>query len=592
MYGYAGHIVKINLSSGKVRIEDTPASFINCIGGKIAAANFFYENVGNIDPLSPDNIIMFATGPANGSKILMASKLGVYFKSPLTNLFGESYMGGNLMADLKWAGVDALIIYGKSDNPVYIYMDGLNVEIRSAKHIWGLTTSESERVISEEVGDSQVSIVTIGPAGENLVKFACISHNSSLGRKRRGSKAGRLGGGAVLGSKRLKGIVVRRSDSKVEIYDSNLVLTTVKEVLRKVTSDPAGTGANNYRKYGTPGTLFPGLGLGFFPTHYYSRCASVNREKLNPDIIKDKFYRSNLACFNCILACGKYVSVDGTEGKGPEYETIFAFGGLNDIDNYKDIMRIGELCDELGIDTIEAGNVISLALYANEIGRISIGDYSFGNAEKIMELLRMISSRSGIGELLAEGVRTFSEIMNIGDLAIHVKGLSFPGYDPRVLKYMALEYCINNRGADHLRITAYAYEITGRLSRYKKIEDAVAFLVEMEDRNIISDSLILCRFSRFIYEWEDIINIIKGLTGKEYSINDLRAKANWARKLIRLFNIRQGLNPEKDDNLPRRIYDEPISFMDIEYRLSEDEVRKMVKLYYKYRGWNPDGIPT
>jgi len=590
--GYGGHIVKVNLSSGRVEVLDTPKDFINCIGGKVYAAKYFYENVNVRDGFDPSNVLLIATGPANGTKVPMASKVGFYFLSPLTGYFGESYMGGDFTAFMKWAGIDAFIIIGKSDKPVYIYAHDSNVEIRDASSIWGLNTHEAEKLIRENIGFEDASIITIGQAGENLVKFACISHN--FGSKRRESKAGRMGGGAVMGSKKLKGIAVVSSRKDVDVFDSNELLTIVNDVLTRIYKDPR-SGLSNYRRYGTPGSLFYALNAGYFPSHYFTKCGSEFEEEYNPDEIANKFYDHNLACINCPFACGKYVKVkegefSGFEGKHAEYETIFAFAGLTEISKYEYVLKINELCDLYGLDTIETGNVIALLLYAIEKGRVKINNYRFGDFNAIIKLIDDIAFRRGLGDKLAEGVKRFSELMGIQDLAIHVKGLSPSGYDPRVLKSMALEFAVNNRGADHLRMTAYAFELTGRL-KGMNTREMVRYLVEAEDRMIIFDSMILCRFARFIYEWRDLIRVLKAITGIKYSIDKLRDLANYSRSLIRLFNIDRGLKPEIDDDLHRRFYDEKAVFRGKEYSLSRDEVKRMIEYYYEFRGWDKRGRP-
>ena len=593
MYGYGGHIIKINLTSGNIDVEETPKGFINNLGGKVYAAKYFYEYVNVKDPLDPMNILLITIGPASGTKFPMASKTGFYFVSPLTGYFGESYMGGNFMADMKWAGIDAFIIYGRSDKPVYIYAHDIEIEIRNADDIWGLNTHDSEERIKENIGVKDSSVATIGQAGENLVRFANISHN--YGPKRRESKAGRMGGGAVMGSKRLKGIAVVASDKKVDIYNPDIILATIKEGINRLAKDPT-VGTITYRKYGTPATLFPGLSRGFFPSHYWSKGGSDFEEKLDPDKIREKYYVHNLACYNCPFSCGKYIKIgsgkyNGLEGKFPEYETIGAFGGLNEVSRYDEIAKLNELCELYGLDTIETGNVIALLAYAVEKGRLNIDGIKFGDADMIMKLIHNITFRNGIGDKLAQGVKRFSEEAGISDLAIYSKGLSPPAYDPRILKAMAFEYAVNNRGADHMRMTGYSWELSGRLDKLTT-KEKVVFLVDVEDRLIIFDSLILCRFSRYLYWWDDIIRMLYGLTGKKYSVYMLRGKANDTRTYIRKFNLRQGLNPEVDDDLNKRFYNEKIVFKGVEYKIVREEIREMVKTYYILRGWNEKGYPT
>ena len=587
-------MVKVNLSSGRVAVEDTPRDFVDAVGGKMFAARFFHEHVRPEDPFDPDNVLMLAAGPACGTRLPMASKLGLYFISPLTNLFGESYMGGNIMAEMKWAGVDAIIVTGRSDRPVYIYIHDYDVEIRDAGDLWGLTTSEAERRIKEEVGYADASVAVIGPAGEKLVRFANVSHNST--GEGRESKAGRLGAGAVMGSKRLKAIAVKASGRGVEVYDEDGLARLARRVVGKISEDPIGTGAKNYRTYGTPGTLFAGLAKGFFSSHYFGRCGSPYAESLNPEVLRERFYKRSVACYNCPLSCGKITVVEegpykGTRVKGPEYETIFAFGGLNDIADYAAIAKINRVCDELGVDTIEMGNVAALTLYAVEKGRLKLEGFRFGDPESVLRLVEMAATRDGIGDKLAEGVARFAREAGLEDIAVHVKGLSPPGYDPRVLNTMALEYCVSDRGADHLRMTAYAYEILGKLEGLKGPEDVVAFLVDVEDRNIVADSMILCRFSRFIYGWGEVVEALRCITGVERGVEDLRKAANEARTRIRLLNIARGLKPEVDDDLPPRFYNEAVEFQGKTYRLERGEVRRMVREYYRLRGWDGRGYP-
>jgi|Deesub1362B_J571_1020462.scaffolds.fasta_scaffold00005_361 aldehyde:ferredoxin oxidoreductase len=594
--GYGGKIIKIDLSREKVIVEDTPMKILKkYIGGKGFAAKYLYDNLDNIDPLSPENILIIAVGPASGTKIPIAAKIGFFFKSPVTMIFGESYMGGNIMAEMKWAGVDAIIIRGRASKPVYIYIHDGDAEIRDASEVWGLSTHESEDRIKEDIGDNSASVAVIGPAGENLVRYANVSHNH--GPKVRESKAGRTGAGAVMGSKKLKAIAVKAGERKVDVYDSDVVSTLVKEVLTMVSKDPIGTGAKNYRTYGTPITLAYGQELGFFPSKYYTIGGTTIYDKLDPEILKEKYYDHIVACFNCIMSCGKYTCVregkyKGVETKGPEYETIFAFGGLNMIDDYSALAKINEVCDLYGLDTIDTGNIISLAIFAKKKGRLKLDyDISYNDPDGILEIIEKIVYREGIGNSMAEGILPFSREHGIEDLAMHVKGLSPPGYDPRVLKAMALEFSISTRGADHLRMTGYAYEISGILKRYDNLEDKVSFLVDVEDRFIISDSLILCRFSRFIYTWDKLERMIYGLTGFRYSQHELREIARDIRTLIRKFNIRQGLNPNMDI-LSDRYFEEPVKLAkNGEKRISRQEVEEMVKMYYKTRGWREDGYP-
>ncbi len=594
--GYGGRYIEVNLSSGDIKEGKSDAEILKrYIGGKWLAAYYLHKNLDpTIDPLSPENILFVAAGPATGSRVPLASKIGFFFKSPLTGIFGESFMGGNFPAAFRWLGIDYLVIRGAADKPAYLYIDDSHVDLYDARDIWGLNTEETEKALERKHG-SDIEVAEIGPAGEKLIKFAAISHG--YGERKRESKAGRAGGGAVMGSKKLKAIVLKPSKRSVDVYSEELLKDFVKKIGRLIATDPS-TGAANYRKYGTPGTLVPAQKMGFLPSRYWTYGQAPNYESLDPDILLKEYYDHNVACFNCPFACGHISKVKeglfkGLVTKGPEYETIFSFGTNAGVSGYDKLISLNVLCDRYGVDTIDMGNIIAFAIATYNEGRLKLPfPINFGDYESILSLFELIVKREGIGDILAEGIKIAGEKLGLSELAVHVKGLSLSAYDPRRLKGMAISYGIGTRGGGHLRTTAYAYEIRGDIDPDDIGEEKIKFLVDKEDLLSLHDSLVVCRFSRMMYTWERTIEMIKALTGKEWTVEELRNTANEVRTLIRIFNIKAGVVPERDDMLPPKFFKEAVKLRDgREYRITEEEMKTMLKTYYRLRGWDETGHP-
>ncbi|HEW93980.1 aldehyde:ferredoxin oxidoreductase [Candidatus Geothermarchaeota archaeon] len=597
MRGYGGKFVKIDLTKSKVLVEDTPMDLMKSfIGGKWLGAYILYKYLDpKISPLSPGNILFVTSGPATGTPIPMSSKISFFFKSPLTGIFGESTMGGNFPAAFKWVGLDGLMITGRSEKPVYLYITPDEIEIRDADHLWGLDTEKTEEVLISDLG-REIEIAEIGPAGEKLIRFASISHGH--GSRMRESKAGRVGGGAVMGSKNLKAIVLHPHEKKVDVYDVDRVKELSREFISRAVKEPSKSGIKGYREYGTPITVAIAHGDSAFPNHFWENVETPYYEDLDPDLLKEKYYKKRLSCWNCPYSCGKYSIVEeddifkGIEVKGPEYETIFSFGGNADLTDYKAIISLNLLCDRYGVDTIDMGNIIAFTLYAVEKGRIKLDrPVKFGDYESILYLFQLTMERRGIGDVMAEGMKIMAKRLGLEDIAIHVKGLTLAGYDPRRLKGMALSYAIGTRGGGHLRTTSYAYEFKRIIKPEDTGPEKVKFLVDIEDLFSLHDSMIFCRFARFVYDWEFTIEILNALTGFNYEYKWLKEQANYVRTIIRWFNLNAGMKPE-EDTLPPRFFKEGGRKLDgTEVRITREELRSMVKEYYRLRGWDEDGYP-
>ncbi|MCL6639397.1 MAG: aldehyde:ferredoxin oxidoreductase, partial [Firmicutes bacterium] len=436
-----------------------------------------------------------------------------------------------------------------------------------------------DRVLAE-VAVSGAQAVVIGPAGENLVRFACIENNYWR-------SAGRTGMGAVMGSKKVKALVFH-GQAKCEIADPALLKEAVGRIRAKAVDNP---GVKAYQTYGTPVMVGALNGARAFPTRYWSAGSFDRWQEINGDAHQQRFQVKARSCPQCFLACAKDTVV--TEGEhaglrveGPEYETIYSFGGLCCIDRLDEILYLNDLCDRLGMDTITAGNLAGLVIEAAARGRL---DYqlAYGDAGGIARLLQDTASRSGLGADLAGGIKYFSEKWGLTDLAVHVKGLEPAGYDPRVLKGMGLAYATSTRGACHLRATFYKPELSGMIDP-AVTEGKAELFVQFESRLTIFSTLLLCVFFRDLYQWEDLIPVIKACTGWEYTQQELERTANDIVTLTRRFNAREGAT-KKSDTLPDRLFDEPLNGG--KNIITREELAQMVDDYYRIRGWDENGHP-
>jgi len=577
MKGFHNVVLHIDLSQRSFEEESIDDNvYRQLLGGKGLGTYLLLNNTkAGVDPLSADNAIIFATGPVTDTKVYGSCRFGAFTKSPLTGIYSESYAGGKVAEPLSRTGYDAVIIKGAAEKPVYLEISNKKVIFRDASHLWGKDTFETEDAIKAEVGRKDAGVIVIGPAGERLVKFALIENDywRSLGR---------TGAGAVLGSKKVKGIAfygdIRRQVAKPD------AINKMWEELKAISKDDPGT-----KKFHDEGTLqmIPVLNkAGAFPTKYWSLGTYDKWENLTIDALREKCNVKSKACPKCFMACGKLCEVldgrhKGLKIEGPEFETTYTLGGLCMIDDIIEVAYLNDICDRLGIDTMTFGNVAAFTIEASH--RKSIGiRLEYGDVDGIAELLHKIARREGIGAILAEGVRYAAKEWGLEDLAIHVKGLEPAGYDPRVLKSMGLAYAINDRGACHLRTTAYKAELSGIIPP-EQIEGKAEVLIDFEDRHTLCDSLILCRFFRDLYPWEKISEIINATTGMDLDKKGLQKLALDITNKAREFNLREGMT-KADDTLPRRFFEEKLE--DSGKVLPKAEFDKMLSDYYKLKGWD------
>lgn len=582
MKGFFGKLLMVNLTEKSYVAEDIPEQLLRAyLGGKGLGSYLLLNSVpAGADPLSPENRLIFTTGSATGTIVPGSSRYGIYSKSPLTGLYAESYAGGRVAPAMKRTGYDAIIVEGAAAFPVYLEISDSDVRFHDAGHLWGMDTYATEDMVLSEVGSPQAQAVVIGPAGEKMVRFACVENNYWR-------SAGRTGMGAVMGSKKLKAMVFY-GQASCDIADPELLKEAVARIREKSRDNP---GVRFYQTYGTPGMVKTMNGSKAFPTRYWSGGSFDRWEEICGDAHQQRFRVKARSCPQCFLACSKDTVV--TEGKhtglrveGPEYETIYAFGGLCCIDRLDEILYLNDLCDRLGIDTITAGNLAALIMEAGVRGRLDF-ILEYGDAAGVARLLKDMAAGTGPVKDLSLGIKHFSRKYGLEDIAIHAKGLEPPGYDPRVLKGMGLAYATSTRGACHLRATFYKPELSGIIDP-STTDGKAALFVEYENRLTIFNTQILCVFFRDLFLWEDLIPVVKACTGWEYTKEELEEVANKIVTLTRRFNAREGATKESD-TLPPRFFNEPIN--DGQNIITREELKIMVDDYYRIRGWDDTGNP-
>ena len=582
MKGYFKKILMINLTDQTYRDEPVDAAvYHKYLGGKGLATHLLLEkNKPGVDPLSPDNHLIFALGPMNDTRIWGSSRWGVYTKSPQTGIFSESYSGGRVAEPMSRTGYDAFVLEGASTSPVYLEIGDDGVRFHDATDIWGANAYEAQDMVTARVARKDAGILVIGPAGEKMVRFAVIANNYWR-------HAGRSGAGAVMGSKKVKALAFYGS-KKREVADPEAEKAFVKKWAQKSKDLPV---VDFFKNLGTPGMVDILNEFGAFPSRYWSEGTVAHREAISAKTLNRDFTVKPNACRRCFMACGRMTTVrdgrfKGLQVEGPEYETIFAFGGLCLIKTLDEILYLNDVCDRLGMDTITGGNLAAFTIEASLRGKIQ-EKLAYGDTDAIAALLTNIANKEGLGAVLAEGIRHAAKTWGLEDIAIHVKGMEPAGYDPRVLKSMALAYATSDRGACHARTTAFKGEFAG-LVAFDQIEGKAAMLVDFEDRLTLMDAMIGCRFYRDLYLWDEFSQIIKITTGRELDKAGLQRIAANIRDATRAFNLREGIT-HKDDTLPDRFFEQGIGPQ--KKVISREDFAKMKQDYYTIIGWNDQGIP-
>jgi aldehyde:ferredoxin oxidoreductase len=580
MKGVFGRVLNIDLEQKNFSAERiSDEIYKNFLGGKgLATCLLLEKNRPGVDPFSPQNHVVIAVGPACDTNVWGSSRYGIYTRSPLTRIYSESYSGGRVAEFMNRTGYDAFVIRGRASSPTVLEITDNTVKFHDAGEIWGMETYDAQDALHGLFG-REAGVIVIGPAGEKLVRFALVENNYWR-------SAGRTGVGAVLGAKNIKGLAFQGSATK-EVAHPQVLEDLWEEWKEKRKDHPA---VKAFRAAGTPGLVAIVNQMGGFPNRYWSYGTMDGWENISADALHQQLNVRPSACAKCFMACGRFSEVreglhKGLKLEGPEYETIYAFGGLCDIKKIDEILYLNDLCDRLGMDTISTGNLAAFAIEASQRHKI-LDSLSYGDADAVSSLIKKIAYREGIGDTLANGIRYAAHSWGMDDMAIHVKGMEPAGYDPRIFKGMGLSYATADRGACHMRATVFKAEMSGQVPP-EQIEGKAEVMIDFEDRLTLQDSLIVCRFYRDLYLWEGLGAIIHGTMGMKLEQEDLKNLAANIRNATQRFNRREGLT-RHDDTLPPRFFSEPISGGHV---LNKLDFEKMLKDYYKLRGWDHDGAP-
>ena len=598
MFGYAGRILRIDLTNEEVSVQNLPDELAEMyIGGSGLAAKIIYDEMPKeIAPLDPEALLIFSTGPLTGTLVPSSGRIAVAARSPL-GIWGESHAGGMFGPHLKKAGFDAIIITGKAEKPVYLWISDGNVKFRDAEKLWGKDVYETYEIIKRELNDKNVQIAAIGPAGERLVKFASIIFGIG--------KAGRSGMGAIMGSKNLKAIAVKGT-GKIPVAQEAELLKFARELQKQLARSPAAQGL---RKFGTGGGMAAYYHIGNIPIKNHSEGLwdEDKIDKISGRTMSQTLLDRVTPCCNCVIGCKRTVHVK--EGKyaclkadGPEFETLCMLGSNLLNDDLQLIIKANDLCNRLGMDTISTGGVIAFAIEAYEKGLLTKEEtqgleLKWGPSDAIIKLIELIANRQGIGDLLAEGVREASERLGRESekFAVHIKGLEVPAHNPRAFFGHALSYATMNRGACHL---AWPHNpdrgrlvpeigITKQTDRFQSKGKAI-IVKKMQDLMEVFDLLIICKYAISAgLTVSHVITLLELVTGKKISVNELMKIGERSFNLKRILNVNWGIS-SKDDKLPQRL----LKPLEGGTNQQVPDMDLMIQEYYECRGWTPEGIPS
>lgn len=576
MNGFTGKVLRVDLTQRKVSVEmPSEEWYAKYLGGKGLGYRYLLQDLApHTDPLGSNNEIIFMSGPFAGTIIPTSSRMAVLTKSPATGTILVSLVGGGVAAELKYAGYDGIIVSGKASSPVFLYVTDKRVTIENASQLWGKGIHETEKIIREKKWTANAKTLTIGPGGENLVPYACITVDAY-------HQAGRGGAGAVMGSKNLKAIAIKGAKG-IKVDNMPDFLDYIRDIRNNdVLTEPHLWADTD----GTPMIVEVSQGVGMLPTRNFQEGQYEKAEHINSDAVK-KRQKKTRACATCPLGCGRFTQADdGTMVEGPEYETIALAGSNADLASIDGLIHYNKLCDDLGLDTMSTGAVLSYAMEATEKGLHDFG-IRFGEEEKMLAYVKKIAYREGIGAELALGLKKLAAKTGTESIALEVKGLEFPGYDPRVSYGLALAYATSDRGACHQRAFPAEEDAFGQMDPFT-FEGKAAVVKRQQDFNNAKDSLVICDMWRPTSEV--LAKLFTRVTNLPMTGEELMNCGERIWNLGRLFNTREGFT-RADDSLPPRILNEKLKngpardqeFKGEEFKLSLSE-------YYALRGWDDDG---
>jgi len=609
MYGYAGKILHVYLDDGRLEVETPSEEFYRkYVGGTGFGLYYLLKHTPKgADPLGPENTLVFSVSGPTGAPISGQSRLTVNAKSPLTGAVGDAQAGGFFPAEMKFAGFDAFVFHGKSPKPVYLWVKDGQAELRDASHLWGKVTGEVEAILKEELGDRRIEVAQIGPAGENLVRFAAIMNMSNRAN-------GRTGMGAVMGSKNLKAVVVRGNKKSVQFAH-------VKEV-----GQLARWGAKEF-----PDSDVYGLGLlgtaeivrgqnkgGGLPTHNWDSGYFACAENISGHRMADTILKERDTCYACTVRCKRVVEVDNRYKVdpfygGPEYETLATFGSYCNIDDLEAIAYANQLCNMYGMDTISCGATIAWAMDAFEHGYITAKDtdgvcLTFGNAEAMVQMVEKIAKREGFGDILAEGSARAAEKFGekAQDLVVAVKKQEMPAHMPQVKRSLGLIYAVNPYGADHQSSEhdpswkwypeRMAMLGLGEAQPNKVLnKEKVNFALTTEKFYMALNTFNICQFvfgpAWHLYGPDQLAELVKDTLDWDLGIEGIQEVGERTLNMLRAFNAREGFT-RSDDSLPKKLYKPLKGGRSEGIHLTPEELEQAKDWYYEMAGWDENGVPT
>ena len=601
--GYTGKVLRVNLTDQSAKTEDLPLQIArDYIGGAGFGIKLLFDELkSRVDPLGPENKLIFSVGPFTGTSTPCASRMAVTAKSPLSGTVGVALTGGYFPAELKFAGYDMLVIEGRAEKPVYLWIKDGEVSFRSAEDLWGTLTSDCQQMIRNKLGDQNVRVACIGPAGENLSRIACIINERRA--------AGRKGLGAVMGSKNLKAIAIRGSGS-VPVADNEKFKTARGSMAKMMKESPVVY--PQFSKLGTPMVVNHTCEMGIFPTKNWTATGVFVPDKELGVEAQEKLKVGKENCYQCPVGCTQlrvarkqpYAGILGE----PEFETFYSLGGVTGMDNADVVVAADRLCDELGLDTISAGVTVAFAMELFERGILLPKDTNgiqmqFGNEEAMMKTIRLMAYREGIGGILADGSKAAAEKIGKGTdkYAMHVKGLEMPAYDVRGALAHGLNFATAYPGADHNR--GYAFqEIFGipvpmAVDRFSAEGKGALTKWNQDVRAATCDCPTMCAFLLDMavpaQAEQNTASLMEAVTGLVFTPEEVKTVGERVNNLARAFNVREGFT-RAEDTLPERLMTEPLKAGGSKgHLIRKEDLNKMLDEYYQARGWDlKSGAPT
>jgi aldehyde:ferredoxin oxidoreductase len=579
MQGWAGRILDIHLGTGEIKtypLDERIARLF--IGGRGLGTRMLWDEVGpEVDPLSPDNVLIFTTGPLTATGYQTSNRFSVTTKSPLTGTVLDANSGGFWGMQFKKTGYDALIVRGRSDRPVFVEIKPDGVTIQDASKVWGKHVAEVTHMLGQN--DNRRNVLCIGPAGENLSRIAAIMNDGQRSLARGGP-------GAVMGSKNLKAIVVE-GKQRPGIEDEALFKFMLYETRKLLRASPLTSQA--LPEFGTSVVMNIVNNIGALPTRNFQQSQFEGAEAISGEELTDKYLVKNASCWACPIGCTRISKTEKVEGEGPEFETTWAFGAQCGIDDLAAIIEANALCNDLGLDTISAGSTIACAMELSQRGLLD-SDLRFGRADLLASTLEDMGYRRGLGDDLTEGSLRLAKKYGAPELSMSVKGLEMPAYDPRGMQGQGLLYATSNRGACHMRGNMLGLEVLGlpKLIDRFQVQGKSSYVILHQNTAAAIDSLVICKFTNMGVSEEYFARTLSAVTGVKYATGDLIKAGERIWNLERLYNLREGF-ARADDTLPPRLLNDAVA--DGPSKGWVSKLEPMLDEYYRARGWDQNGAP-